>query len=302
RVVPISLRVTRLASEDGEADSARRPGGVVAIFDDLTDLKRSEAELRRKERLASLGELAAGVAHEIRNPLAGIGAAAQLLKKRLGEGDDKHPLAEIILTEAARLDRIVESLLRFGRPAPPRLAPGSVLDCVRRVMALVEETAGEAGVSLDIRLDPTIPDLYLDQDQVVQVFLNLVQNALQAMPDGGTLSVSVARTEKSPWVRRTAGRRANDRAHLPPAAPGAGYVQIRIGDTGHGIPKETLERIFDPFFTTRREGTGLGLSICQAILREHAGVIAVESVVGKGTTMIVTLPLEKRRGVRRRPG
>ena len=294
RLVPVSLRVTRLASEES------MPAGVVAIFDDLTLLKRSEAEMRRKERLASLGELSAGVAHEIRNPLAGIGAAAQLLKKRLGEREDMVRLADIILDESARLDRIVESLLKFGRPAPPQLSAGSVLDCVRRVLALVEEKAGEAGVTFDIRMDPEVPDIYIDGDQIVQVLLNLVQNALQAMPDGGRLSVSVRVTTTSPWVRRTAGRRISDRGQLPAPTATAGFVEIRIGDTGPGIPRETLERIFDPFFTTRREGTGLGLSICQAIIREHAGLVQVESIVDRGTTAIVTLPLEKRRGARRR--
>ncbi|MDZ4805368.1 MAG: ATP-binding protein [Candidatus Eisenbacteria bacterium] len=294
RLVPVSLRVTRLAIEES------MPAGVVAIFDDLTELKRSESELRRKERLASLGELSAGVAHEIRNPLAGIGAAAQLLKKRLGEREDMIRLADIILDESARLDRIVESLLKFGRPAPPHLLAGSVLDCIRRVLALVEEKAGEAGVIFDIRTDPEIPDVYIDTDQIVQVFLNLVQNALQAMPDGGTLSVAVGVTATSPWVRRTAGRRVSDRGQLPAPTRTAGFVEIRIGDTGPGIPRAILERIFDPFFTTRREGTGLGLSICQAIIREHAGLVQVESIVNRGTTAIVTLPLEKRRGPRRR--
>jgi len=293
RLVPVSLRVTRLVSEE------TAPAGVVAIFDDLTDLKRSESELRRKERLASLGELSAGVAHEIRNPLAGIGAAAQLLKKRLGEREDMVRLAEVILDESARLDRIVESLLKFGRPAPPRLSAGSVLDCVRRVLALVEDRANESGVAFDIQMDPLVPDIYIDGDQIVQVLLNLVQNALQAMPGGGTLRVSVRVTTTSPWVRRVAGRRASDRGQLPEPTPSTGFVEIRIGDTGPGIPKETLERIFDPFFTTRREGTGLGLSICQAIIREHTGLIRVESVVDKGTIAIVTLPLERRRGPRR---
>jgi two-component system sensor histidine kinase PilS (NtrC family) len=292
--VPVSLRLTALA-EDGTTMA-----GAVGIFTDLTDQRRAESELRRKERLASLGELSAGVAHEIRNPLAGIGAAAQLLRKRLETGDERTRFTDVILDEVGRLDRIVESLLKFARPAPPRLKPASVLDCARRALALVEEGAREGGVAVETSLAADIPQLYIDEDQIVQVLLNLLQNALQAMPDGGVLALSVGRTTRSPWVRRSAGRRAEDRARLPVPARPLEYVEVGIGDTGQGIPKAALERIFDPFFTTRREGTGLGLSISQAIMREHGGFLSIDSTPGRGTVASVHLPIEKRQGARRR--
>lgn len=292
--IPVSLRLTTLA-EDGTSIE-----GAVGIFTDLTDQRRAESELRRKERLASLGELSAGVAHEIRNPLAGIGAAAQLLRKRLGDEDERTRFAEVILEEVGRLDRIVESLLRFARPAPPHLQPGSVADCARRVLALVEEKAREGHVAVETAIAADLPQLYIDEDQIVQVILNLVQNALQAMPEGGTLTLTLQKTERSPWIRRTAGRRAEDRTRLPVPARPFEYVEVRIHDTGPGIPKEALERIFDPFFTTRREGTGLGLSISQAIMREHGGFLSIESTPGRGTTASVFLPIEKRQGPRRR--
>lgn len=294
RTIPVALRLTPLEQEGGH------PAGAVAIFDDLSDSKRAEAELRRKDRMASLGELSAGVAHEIRNPLAGIGAAAQILKKRMGPEDERTRFTDIILEEVARLDRIVDSLLRFARPAPPRLAEGSVPDCVERVFVLCGDRAHELGVTFDRNFDPAVPRLYLDADQIVQVLLNVVQNSLQAMPNGGTVTVSVQSTRKIPWVRRALGRRASDRTAPPGSSRLVDYVEITVRDTGHGIPRDALDRIFDPFFTTRREGTGLGLSISQAIVREHGGFMHIESQVGKGAAVIINLPVEKRRGPRRR--
>jgi PAS domain S-box-containing protein len=292
--VPVSMRLTALA-EDGTTLE-----GAVGIFTDLSEQRRAEAELRRKERLASLGELSAGVAHEIRNPLAGIGAAAQLLRKRLEDGDERNRFTDVILEEVARLDRIVENLLKFARPAPPHLKPGSIVECARRALGLVEEKARDGHVAVETSYAADIPELYVDEDQIVQVLLNLARNALQAMPEGGVLTVSVGRTSRSPWVRRSAGRRAEDRARLPVPARPIEYVEIRVRDTGQGIPKEALERIFDPFFTTRRDGTGLGLPISQAIMREHGGFLNIESTPGRGTTASVYLPIEKRQGARRR--
>ncbi len=294
RVVPVGLRLTPLEDEHG----ARV--GAVGIFVDLTDAKRGEEQARRRDRLVSLGELSAGVAHEIRNPLAGIGASAQVLKKRLDADDDRVRFANIILEETARLDKIVESLLSFARPARPHLSESDVTECITKVLALVTESAEDRAVTIETSIEQGIPRIHIDHDQIVQVLLNLAQNALQAMPEGGRLTIRLRRSLKSPYVRRVAGRRATDRVEPPREARPMEFVELAVEDTGDGIPKETLERIFDPFFTTRRDGTGLGLSISQSIIREHGGTISIHSTVGRGTTATIHLPLEKRHGQRRR--
>lgn len=294
RVVPVALRLTPL-EEEGSVTV-----GVVGIFNDLTETRRAEEQLRRKERLVSLGELSAGVAHEIRNPLAGIGAAAQLLQKRLGPDDARNQFTGIILQEVVRLDRIVENLLRFARPAQPHLMESSVVETLERLLALVEESAREKSIAIEASIDRDVPRIYMDADQILQVLLNVVQNAFQAMAGGGVLSVGLTRTVRPPYVRRSAGRRASDRVEPPEPVRPVELVEIAIRDNGHGIPKETVDRIFDPFFTTRTDGTGLGLPISQSIVREHAGFIVIDSTVGRGTTVTIYLPLEKRNGQRRR--
>lgn len=294
RLVPVHLRLTPLEEEDGTTV------GAVGIFVDLSEARRSEEQSRRKERLASLGELSAGVAHEIRNPLAGIGAAAQVLRKRLGDDPDRTRFTDVILEEVTRLDRIVDNLLRFARPAQPQLQETSLVECIQRVLGLQDDIARERGVRIETSLTPDIPRLYLDSDQIIQVLLNIVQNAFQAMSDGGVLTIGLRRTQKPPYIRRRAGRRASDPIEPPEPARAVEFAEVAIADTGDGIPPATLGRIFDPFFTTRRAGTGLGLSISQSIVREHGGQISITSRVGSGTTVLIHLPLEKRHGQRRR--
>jgi PAS domain S-box-containing protein len=295
RVVTVDVRVTRHEGKDGEEE------GIVMILTDRTDLKRAEEEARRKERLASLGELSAGVAHEIRNPLAGIAASAQLLHRRLDEDDARRRFAEVILEEAARLDRIVDSLLRFARPPTPQLAEDSLARCVERALALVRDDAERFEIAISRDFDPELPRVWIDGDQIEQVVLNLLRNAVQAMEEqGGTLHVALRRESRRPYVRRRAGRREEDSGGLPRGqAPLQDWIELEVTDSGQGIPAEALERIFDPFFTTRRSGTGLGLPITQAIVHEHGGMITLSSEPERGTTVLVDLPLEKRQGRRR---
>lgn len=294
RVVSVDVRVTRHEGKDGEEE------GIVMILTDRTDLKRAEEEARRKERLASLGELSAGVAHEIRNPLAGIAASAQLLFKRLAEDDPRRRFAEVILEEAARLDRIVDSLLRFARPPTPQLAENSLARCIERALTLVRDDAERLEIAVTRDFDAELPKVWIDADQIEQVVLNLLRNAVQAMEeDGGTLRVALRRESRRPYVRRRAGRREEDGGLPRGQAPLQDWIELEITDSGQGIPAEALERIFDPFFTTQRSGTGLGLPITQAIVHEHGGMITLSSEPGRGTTVLVDLPLEKRQGRRR---
>ncbi len=297
RVVTVDVRVTRHQGKNGEEE------GAVVILTDRTDLKRAEQEARRKERLASLGELSAGVAHEIRNPLAGIAASAQLLKSRLGAEPDRVRLVDMILEEAARLDRIVDSLLHFARPPDPNLSESDPARCVERAVDLVRDEASRQGVAVEMRLAPDLPRLWIDRDQILQVTLNLFRNAIQAMEGGGTLRVELRKVSRRRYVRRRAGRRSEDQGRLPGGqAPFQDWVELEVTDTGQGIPPEVVDRVFNPFYTTRRHGTGLGLSISQSIIHEHCGMISISSEPGQGTSVLVDLPVEKRQRRRRDEG
>jgi PAS domain S-box-containing protein len=294
-VLPAGLRLLPLEGADG------RLRGTVALFQDLRDQKALEEQWRRRDRLASLGELSAGVAHEIRNPLAGIGTSAQVLKRRLGADDPRASFVDVILEEVSRLDRIVEGLIQFAKPATPRLARQSVLPALEKALTLVHELAVRQNV--DIRVDRAdhVPEVYVDSDQILQVLLNVFMNALQAMDQKkGELHVSVRALRKKLAPRSVLGRRANDRLLEREEPPAQDVVEVRVQDNGPGIPAAVLARVFDPFYTTRAQGTGLGLSICQSIIREHGGTISIESTVGQGTSVILDLPVEKRHGSRRR--
>ncbi len=293
-VLPVGLRLLPLESLDGSLQ------GTLALFQDLREQKALEEQWRRRDRLASLGALAAGVAHEIRNPLAGIGTSAQVLKRRLDVGDPRAQFIDLILEEVSRLDRIVTGLLQFARPATPKLQRQSVLPALEKALTLVHEVAVRQNVLLRVERTDAVPDVYVDLDQLLQVILNVLMNALQALERGGEILVHVGPVRKRLAERSRLGRRAGDRlGHESPAPPLLDLVEVRIQDNGPGIPAAVLARVFDPFYTTRTQGTGLGLSICQTIIREHGGSISIESVVGQGTSVLIDLPVEKRHGDRR---
>ncbi len=286
---PVLLRGYRLGA----------PPWVVVTLQDLTQVLRMQQELRRNERLATLGQLAAGVAHEIRNPLAGIGTSAQVLLRRFEPRDDRARFVQVILDEVARLDRIVTSLLQYARPRTPELKPATLASCVDRVIGLAADTIQQGGVQVEVDVARRLASIYIDPDLVTQVLLNVTLNAVQAMPDGGTLRYEVRKVRRR-RPERGPGRRANDRRGTRPQGPGwIEYQQVRVIDTGVGIPRGVLAKMFDPFFTTKASGTGLGLSISQTILQEHGGSIAVDSREGHGTTVLLNFPLEKRHGERR---
>jgi PAS domain S-box-containing protein len=292
-VLPVALRLLPLEGRDG---SLR---GTLALFQDLREEKARDDQWRRRDRLASLGALAAGVAHEIRNPLAGIGTSAQLLKRRMESDDPRSQFADLILEEVSRLDRIVESLLQFARPSTPKLTRQSILPSIDRALMLVHEVAVQENVNLRVERADRVPEIFMDHDQVLQVVLNVLMNALQALTQGGEIEVKVGPARKRAAERSALGRRATDRLLERDRPPLQDVVEVRVKDNGPGIPAAVIARVFDPFFTTRTQGTGLGLSICQSIVREHGGSISIESTVGQGTTVTIDLPVEKRHGDRR---
>jgi signal transduction histidine kinase len=289
--VPVLLRSYRVG----------QPPWALITLRDLTQMRRMQHELRRNERLATLGQLSAGVAHEIRNPLAGIGTSAQVLLRRFEPRDDRVRFVRVILDEVSRLDRIVTSLLQYARPRTPELRPTELAPCIRRVLELSAEGVRSGGVRVEVSVARRLSEIYIDADLVTQVLLNVTRNALQAMGEGGALRYEVRQLRrKNP--PRGPGRRASDQRAARRAraeAPWAWYQQVRVIDSGPGIPRGILPKLFDPFFSTKPQGTGLGLSICQTIMQEHGGSIAVASREGRGTTVLLNFPVEKRHGERR---
>ncbi len=302
--VPVLMHGTRIG----------KPGWALFVLHDLTRTRRLQEELRRKERLATLGQLSAGVAHEIRNPLAGIGTSAQVLLRRFEPRDERARFVQVILEEVARLDRIVASLLQYARPRTPELRAAELGGCVDRVIELLAEPILQAGIRVERDVAPRLGTLYIDPDLVQQVLLNVSLNAVQAMERGGTLRYEVRKVRRRAPARglgrRVDDRRAGDRRadprraerrDTPAAAPRIEYQQVRVIDTGPGIPRGVLEKMFDPFFSTKSRGTGLGLAISQTIMQEHGGAIEVATREGRGTTLLLNFPVEKRHGQRRQP-
>jgi len=276
-----------------------RPPWVVITLRDQTRTRRMEQELRRHERLATLGQLSAGAAHEIRNPLAGIGTSAQVLLGRFEPRDERARFVRVILDEVGRLDRIVTGLLQYARPRMPELRPTALAPCIERVLELAAEAIAQARVVVEVDVAPRLQPVYIDPDLVTQVLLNVTLNAVQAMPRTGTLRFEVRRVRRRAPPRGP-GRRADDRRDRHKAAPRwIAYQQVRVIDTGVGIARSALPNLFDPFFSTKSNGTGLGLSISQSIMQEHGGAIAIASREGHGTTVLLNFPMEKRHGQRR---
>ncbi len=295
--VPVALTMRRMVGGAGGVQ------GLVCLIRNLREERSLDEEARRRERLAVIGELAAGAAHEIRNPLTGIGNCAQVLQTRLAEHEGNRKMADLILQEAQRLERIITSLLGFAHPRQPRMSECQVEEVARRALQLEQPALEGQGVRCEVRVIGRIPPIYADPEQIEQVLINLLRNAGKAMPGGGQLTVETSAVRRQVHVRRKMGRRATDRIHVPSKGPAARFVRVRVQDTGQGIPPDALTRVFDPFFTTRSDGTGLGLSISQSIIQEHGGFIGVQSLEGKGTVFEVDLPIERRRGERRRePG
>ncbi len=231
------------------------------------EIAQMEAHLYRSEKLASLGNLVAGIAHEINNPLTGILLYASILNRDSRLDPALKPDMERVISETRRCADIVKQLLEFSREAVPRKELVSLNALLDKVAALFEQLPEFCDVAITRRYDGSLPEVYTDPGQIQQVFVNLFVNAGHAMPGGGSLTVGTALSDDG------------------------GYACARIADTGCGIPAEQLNSIFDPFYTTKSEGTGLGLSISYGIVENNGGRIEVESSVGKGSTFTVMLPV-----------
>lgn len=241
---------------------------------DQLDVAQKELEqlhfqqLERADRLASIGEMAAGIAHEIKNPLAGISAAVTIIKDDMPAEDPRAAILGEVVEQVKRLDKTVNDLLFFGKPSLPELSCVDINSILLKTLKFASQHRSDVNIERRIALQPDLPPVFADDKQMQQVFLNIVLNAYQAMPTGGVLGIV------SSLVVRD----------------GAEYLRIDISDTGSGIPPQILEKIFTPFYTTKAQGTGLGLPICNKLVKLHKGDIRVTSNDEVGTLFTVELP------------
>ncbi|HEY6873436.1 MAG TPA: ATP-binding protein [Geobacteraceae bacterium] len=257
-------------------DKGGKRAGIIVALQDITRFKSMEAELKKADRLAAIGELSARIAHEIRNPLASISGSVQLIAQgeRVDANDKK--LLEIVLRETDRLNGLIGDFLAYARPTPPLKMPILLKRFLSDLAVLLRTDPRFAQVEIvsDYRDDITI---YADRDQFQQVFWNLLVNAAEAMPAGGEIRVAAEHL-----VVEDAG--------VQPVS----VIKISVADTGKGMAQEEIRRVFEPFFTTKTGGSGLGLATVYRIVESHAGIIRVDSAIGKGTTFTMYLPVSER--------
>jgi PAS domain S-box-containing protein len=258
--VPVEVRTSPL--RDGEG----RVRGAVGTLIDLSSLRGMEERIRQLDRLAAVGRFASSVAHELRNPLTGIATGVQYLSRGFPAGDERHESVAFILREVVRLNTIIQDLFTAARPRDLVLSRTPVAEVLDRVVRSLSPLADASGVRIVLESADLWPEAMVDGDQVLQIFLNLVENAIHAMPAGGRITIRS--------VRRT----------TPPE------VVVTVEDTGTGMQPEQMARIFEPFFTTKAKGTGLGLFVAHGIVQRHGGTIEVESEPGRGTRFRVALP------------
>jgi len=257
--------------------------GVIAhrMIGEVKAVDGIDFTLRRGETLAAAGQIAMGLAHEIRNPLGAIRGAVQLMRRELGDDPRLGEYTDVLLKEVDRVNRIIEMLLDIGRPVTLRPVPLNVHQLLERVALLAEEMASQRGVQIVRRYDPSLPPILADEDRILQVFHNLVRNAVEAMDRGGRLTL-VTRLSMNPLFAKV------DLGHGPRS-----MAEIQVMDDGQGISEATRARLFTPFFTTKDKGLGLGLALCHRIVDEHRGAIQIASEPGKGTTVSCFLPIAR---------
>ncbi len=280
---PLNIIVEKMARvEKGdlsirmESSGKDEVGRLITSFNSMVDrLDTAKKELdqyhfeqmERADRLASVGEMAAGIAHEIKNPLTGIAAAITIIRDDFPPSDPRMEIINEILEQIKRLDKTVNDLLFFGKPTLPEPACVGLNTLLKKTLMFASQHRGGKNVEKRLELSDDLPPVYVDAKQIQQVFLNLILNALQAMRDGGVLTITSSVLERD----------------------GEKWVRASVADTGPGIPSPILEKIFTPFFTTKAQGTGLGLAICHKLVAQHGGELFVESEDGKGTIFTVEL-------------
>jgi signal transduction histidine kinase len=278
----ISARMAQV--EEGDLSVRLKPQGrdevsrLMVSFNSMVDRLRMTSEelqqchyqqMERVDRLASVGEMSAGIAHEIKNPLAAISGAVTVLSDDFAKDDPRRDVIDKILEQITRLDKAATDLLFFGRPGKPSFDYVDTNDLLNKTMFFVSQHPEARNVNQSKEFTRNLPAVWVDAKQLQQVFFNIIINAIQAMKDGGTLMLQTDLVD-------TADRQ---------------MVRVLIGDSGPGIEAEVLEKIFTPFFTTKTQGTGLGLAICRQLMEQQGGSIEIKSRVGEGTRVLIYLPV-----------
>ncbi len=262
-------------------DTEGRPTGAVLFFKDLTQVEQMEERERLRDRLASLGEMAAGIAHELKNPLAGIEVMAGLLRRQVPDSADAQSLLADILSEAKLANAIVVEMLEFVRPIRLQMERTDVAQVLQQAVTMAENKAPRGDIAVSVSIEPGLPVIDGDHHQLCQVFTNVLTNAFEALDGHGHIDIraSFEAVEQDPAF-------ANDDPHAPTPS-----VVVDVVDNGRGVPAELSDRIFDPFFTTKPQGSGLGLPIVRKIVDAHDGRIDLNSMPEGGTRFRVTLPV-----------
>jgi signal transduction histidine kinase len=242
------------------------------FFRDLTRVEQLEERERLRDRLAAVGEMAAAIAHEVKNPLAGIEVMAGVLRRKMTDADAQTVLTDII-TEAKMANAIVQEVLDFVRPIRLLVERTAIEDAVHGAIQLADSKADRGSIDVTVAMPPSLPQIQADQYQLMQVFTNLLMNAYEAMNGSGRVTLAANRV------------RLDDGVH------GRDAVLVEITDDGPGMPQDVAERVFDPFFTTKAQGSGLGLAIVRKIIDAHDGRIDLRTTPGGGTTIRMTLPV-----------
>ena len=273
-VIPVSATTSPLLMSDGERI------GTILVLRDLTNIRELEEAVRKADRLSTLGTLAAGLAHEIKNPLGGIKGAAQLLERELPDGSELVEYIKVMLKEVGRVNKIVEELLNLTTPRKLKLDKINLNQILGEIVLLQKRAEHLNKISFLQSFDVSIPPFLADEALLTQLFLNLIKNAVEAVIEyKGSGTIKIITRVVSDYSLTKKGERPSR------------FVAIDVSDNGPGMDKDRIDHIFTPFFTTKSKGTGLGLAICQKIVSEHRGMIKVDSEAGKGTTFTAMLPL-----------
>ena len=264
---PVGFTINNHLSNRGEKI------GKIVVFRDLTNVYKIQEEILRMDRLVSLGKLASGIAHELRNPLAGIKTTAQALGEEMSGEDSRREYLHRITKEIDRLNDLLKTFFSFAKPQNLNLVHCHIKEIINEIIPFLIKEIADKGIRFNETYHPKLSKIKVDKTQMHQVFLNLFLNAIQAMPNGGELKI-----EASPMVSTS------------PEGLKQNFIKVVISDTGRGIPPHIVHKIFDPFFTTKPKGIGLGLSITYQIIKKHVGTIKVESQWERGTSFVINLP------------
>jgi two-component system sensor histidine kinase HydH len=258
--LPLSVTAARIVNDSGDFV------GNVLLLIDLKEIKQLREAVKRKEKLAAIGGLAAGVAHEIRNPLSSIKGMASFFRDKFPDGSDDNEAASVMIKEVDRLNRVISELLEFARPSKMDLKPSDINTVLDHSVRLIRQDADLKNIKVELKTEKNLPDVMIDPDRFTQCLLNLYLNGIQSMTTGGELTVISQSVEDQ-------------------------HVEIIVSDSGAGIPLEDLTHIFDPYFTTKPTGTGLGLAIVHKLVEAHEGKMSVHSGPNKGTIFTIQIPI-----------